>query len=134
MVTNSLNPSKAPKASALLSITIAFMLAASGCRSNQSTVNETTGVPFRVALLRPGPVSDAGWNASALDGIQLIKAKLGAHVAMVQTASPAGFEDAMRDFASRGYGVIFAHGFEYTDTALSVGREFPHTWFVVTSG
>ena len=30
---------------------------------------------FRVALLTPGPVSDAGWNAAAFDGLQLIKAQ-----------------------------------------------------------
>lgn len=53
---------------------------------------------------------------------------------MVQTTSPADFEDAMRDFASRGFRVVFAHGFEYTDTALKVGKSFPQTYFIVTSG
>jgi basic membrane protein A and related proteins len=89
---------------------------------------------FSVALLTPGPVSDAGWNASAFDGLQLIKSTLGAPTAMVQTTSPADFEDAMRDFASRGFGLVFAHGFEYTDTALKVGKSFPKTYFIVTSG
>ncbi len=89
---------------------------------------------FRVALLTPGPVSDAGWNASAFAGLQLIKRKLGARTALVQTTSPADFEDAFRDFAGRGFNLIFAHGFEYTDTALKVARSFPHTLFVVTSG
>lgn len=89
---------------------------------------------FRVALLTPGPVSDAGWNAAAFDGLQLIKRDLGAQTALVQTTSPADFEDAFRDFASRGFDVVFAHGFEYTDTALRVARYFPHTYFIVTSG
>ena len=89
---------------------------------------------FRVALLTPGPVSDAGWNASAFDGLQLIKKNLGAETAMVQTTSPADFEDAFRDFASRGFNLVFAHGFEYTDTAISVGKSFPKTYFIVTSG
>jgi basic membrane protein A len=89
---------------------------------------------FHVALLTPGPVSDAGWNASAFAGLQLIKRKLGAQTALVQTTSPADFEDAFRDFAGRGFNLIFAHGFEYTDMALEVARSFPHTFFVVTSG
>jgi basic membrane protein A len=89
---------------------------------------------FSVALLTPGPVSDAGWNAAAFDGLQLIKRTLGAQTAMVQTTSPADFEDAMRDFAARGFNVVFAHGFEYTDTALKVARSFPKTIFIVTSG
>jgi basic membrane protein A len=89
---------------------------------------------FRVALLTPGPVSDAGWNAAAFDGLQLIKAKLGAETAMVQTRSPADFEDSFRDFAARGFDLIFAHGYEYTDSAIDVARYFPHTYFVVSSG
>jgi basic membrane protein A len=89
---------------------------------------------FRVALLTPGPVSDAGWNAAAFDGLQLIKAKLGAETAMVQTRSPADFEDGFRDFAARGFNLIFAHGYEYTDSAISVARDFPNTYFVVSSG
>lgn len=79
-------------------------------------------------------MSDAGWNAAAFDGLQLIKKNLGADTALVQTTSPADFEDAFRDFAGRGFDVIFAHGFEYTDLALKVARLFPKTEFVVTSG
>jgi basic membrane protein A and related proteins len=89
---------------------------------------------FKVALLVPGPISDAGWNAAAFDGLQLIRAKLGAETAMVQTRSPTDFEDGFRDFASRGFNLIFAHGYEYTDSAISVAREFPNTYFVVSSG
>jgi len=94
----------------------------------------TTAGHFQVALLTPGPVSDAGWNAAAFDGLQLIKQQLNAETARVQTTSPADFDDAFRDFASRGFNLIFAHGFEYTDAALNAGRDFPRTIFVVTSG
>jgi basic membrane protein A and related proteins len=86
------------------------------------------------ALLTPGPVSDAGWNAAAYEGLQFIRHQLGAQTALVQTTSPADFDDAFRDFAARGFNLIFAHGFEYTDAALNAGREFPHSYFVVTSG
>jgi basic membrane protein A and related proteins len=89
---------------------------------------------FRIALLTPGPVSDGGWNAAAYRGLELIKTRLGAETALVQTTSPADFEDSFRDFASRGFNIIFAHGFEYTDTAISVARDFPNTYFVVSSG
>lgn len=115
-------------------VVLAATLLCAAC--NRSGVPGAGGAPaaFRVALLTPGPVSDAGWNASAFAGLQLIKQKLGAQTALVQTTSPADFEDAFRDFAGRGFNLIFAHGFEYTDTALKVARSFPHTMFVVTSG
>jgi basic membrane lipoprotein Med (substrate-binding protein (PBP1-ABC) superfamily) len=79
-------------------------------------------------------VSDAGWNAAAFDGLQLIRRRLGAEVATVQTTSPADFDDAFRDFASRHFQLIFAHGFEYTDAALRAGQDFPHSYFIVSSG
>jgi len=106
-----------------------------GCRGgSQSPSGGAPQSAFKVALLTPGPVSDAGWNAAAFDGLQLIKHDLGAKTAMVQTQSPADFDDAMRDFAQRGFTIIFAHGFEYTDTAIKVAKLFPKTWFIVTSG
>jgi len=118
--------------SSLLVLFIAILASAAGCSHNEAAAPSQD--TFSVALLTPGPVSDAGWNAAAFDGLQLIKKTLGAQTAMVQTTSPADFEDAMRDFASRGFRVIFAHGFEYTDTALKVGKSFPKTYFIVTSG
>src|SRR6266849_4451766 len=102
------------------------------CNSHRTTSATPSG--FRVALLTPGSVSDAGWNAAAFNGLQLIKSKLGAQTALVQTKSPADFEDAFRDFASRGFDLIFAHGFEYSDAALEVAKQFPNTYFVVSSG
>src|SRR5690242_15104569 len=115
-------------------LTALMMLIATGCGREPGPSPAPPTSRFRVALLTPGPVSDAGWNAAAFDGLQLIKTTLGAQTAMVQTTSPADFEDAMRDFASRGFGVVFAHGFEYTDSALKVGKSFPKTFFIVTSG
>lgn len=123
-------------ASALwLFLTLAFTaLALAGCNKAVGSHSAAHDAEFKVALLVPGPVSDAGWNASAFKGLMLIKTRMKAHTAMVQTQSPADFEDSMRDFASRGFKLIFAHGFEYTDAAIKVARYFPHTTFVVTSG
>ncbi|MGH7864338.1 MAG: BMP family protein [Candidatus Binataceae bacterium] len=117
----------------LITIAVAFLaLLLTACRDSASKPAEPHR--FRVALLTPGPVSDAGWNAAAFDGLTLIKDNLGAETALVQTTSPADFEDAFRDFASRDFNLIFAHGFEYTDTAIKVAKLFPATTFVVTSG
>src|SRR6185437_10498969 len=116
-------------------VAIFFILASislGGCTSPRK--GPAGSATFRVALLTPGPVSDAGWNAAAFDGLRLIKDKLGAETALVQTRSPADFEDGFRDFASRGFNLIFAHGYEYTDSAITVARDFPNVYFVVSSG
>jgi len=113
-----------------LGLTVALHIAL-GCNS---ALAPSTSDSFKVALLTPGPVSDAGWNAAAFNGLQEIKRDLHADTALVQTQSPADFEESLRDFAARGFDIIFAHGFEYTDAALKVGSLFPKTWFIVTSG
>ena len=111
-----------------------ILLAFCACHRGTGGSASTSPERFKVALMTPGPVSDAGWNAAAFEGLQLVKTQLGAETALDQTTSPADFEDAFRDFASRGFDLIFAHGFEYTDTALKVAKLFPNTDFIVTSG
>jgi basic membrane lipoprotein Med (substrate-binding protein (PBP1-ABC) superfamily) len=108
-------------------LVVAFCITSS-CQS--STPTSTGAAAFKVALLTPGPVSDGGWNAAAFHGLQEIKQALNVETALVQTQSPADFEDSLRDFASRGFNIVFAHGFEYTDA--EVGKLFPK--FIVTSG
>lgn len=90
--------------------------------------------PFKVALLSPGPVSDAGWNALAYEGLLAIRDQLGAEVAQIQTKTPAEFEEGFRDFARRGYKLIFGHGFEFQEAAATVAPDFPDTVFITTSG
>ncbi len=90
--------------------------------------------PMKVALLVAGPISDAGWNASAYEGLQAIKKKYGAEVTTQQTKSPGEFEGAFRDFAQRGYQLVFAHGNEYGDAAVRVAKAYPKTVFAISSG
>jgi basic membrane lipoprotein Med (substrate-binding protein (PBP1-ABC) superfamily) len=98
--------------------------------------SEQTSAPdaFRVALLTPGPVSDAGWNASAYDGLMQIQKELGAEVSQIETRTPAEFEQGFREYASNGYDLVFGHGFEFQDAAAAVAPDFPRTVFITTSG
>ena len=89
---------------------------------------------FKVALLSPGPVSDAGWNALAYEGLLAIRDQLGAEIAQVEVKNPGQFEDAFRDFARRGFDLVFGHGFEFQDAAAAVAADFPRTVFITTSG
>jgi basic membrane protein A len=92
------------------------------------------GADFSVALLTPGSIADGGWNAGAFEGLRAIERELGATVRHVETHTPAEFEEGFRDFASRGFALVFGHGFEYQEAAAKVGAEFPETVFVTTSG
>ncbi|MFQ5665818.1 MAG: BMP family protein [Candidatus Binatia bacterium] len=127
---------------ALLAVAMAVAVAVPGCQRESAPARATAptppavtpALPFKVALLSPGPVSDAGWNALAYEGLLAIHDQLGAKIAQIQTKTPAEFESGFRDFARRGYQLVFGHGFEFQDAAAAVAADFPHTVFVTTSG
>ena len=54
-------------------LVVAFCIT-SGCQTSAPT--STSAAAFKVALLTPGPVSDAGWNAAAFQGLLQIKKDL----------------------------------------------------------
>lgn len=122
---------------------LAVLLCATGCTggSSNSTENPPSSKPtataengsFKVALLTPGPVSDAGWSALAYDGLQAIKTDMGAEVNN-QVASGTQIKDALRSYAQQGYNLIFGHGYEYNDPSIDVAKDFPKTVFVSSSG
>jgi basic membrane lipoprotein Med (substrate-binding protein (PBP1-ABC) superfamily) len=115
-----------PKRLALLT---AWLAAALACGADPQRPAE-----FRVALLTPGSIADGGWNAGAYAGLEAIRDHLGAEVRHVETRTPAEFEAGFRDFAGRGFDLVFGHGFEYQEAAAKVAAEFPQTVFVTTSG
>jgi basic membrane lipoprotein Med (substrate-binding protein (PBP1-ABC) superfamily) len=70
----------------------------------------------------------------AYAGLQRIHRELGAQVSYAETRTPAEFDEGFRDFARRGYDLVFGHGFEFQDAANRVGAEYPGTTFITTSG
>lgn len=126
----------AKKIFALSFLALAFVACDSGAPSGSLVDSAGSGdsEPLGVALLTPGSIRDAGWNQSAHEGLKRIEAELGARVAHQQTSTPLEFESGFRDFAARGYGLVFGHGFEFQDAAGRVAAEFPGSVFVTTSG
>ena len=76
----------------------------------------------------------AAGTPAPTQGLEAIRDQLGAEVRHVETRTPAEFEEGFRDFAQRGFALVFGHGFEYQDAAAKVGAEFPGTIFITTSG
>jgi basic membrane protein A and related proteins len=113
---------------------LAALLALAACGGSGGTDRQEGDAPFRAALLTAGPVSDAGWYAGAYEGLLLLRDSLGADVSHQQTRTPAEFDEAFLSYASAGYDLIFAHGFEYQDAAIRAGERFPETTIVVSGG
>jgi basic membrane protein A len=88
------------------------------------------GDKFKIAMILPGPISDNDWNAGGYNGLQAAAKNLGLEVAYSENVSDADAERVLRDYASRGYGLIFAHSFSYGDATLAVAADFPNTIFM----
>lgn len=89
---------------------------------------------FKVAMLLPASISDAGWNALAYDGLKAIEKELGAKISHVESRTPTDQEEHFRAYALDGYHLIFGHGYEYQDPAKAVAPDFPETIFITSSG
>ena len=121
-----------PAQPALLVALLPLVLA--GCAGGEGGGASGGEAPIRAALLTAGPVSDAGWYAGAYEGLLLLRDSLGAEVSHQQTRTPAEFDEAFLSYASSGYDLVFAHGFEYQDAAMRAGARFPETTIVVSGG
>jgi basic membrane lipoprotein Med (substrate-binding protein (PBP1-ABC) superfamily) len=112
----------------------AAALAGCGPRGAREPAKPASSPAFTVALLTPGPISDAGWNAGAYEGLREVEKELGAGISHVQVKSPSEFEEQFRAYAAKGTSLVFGHGFEFQDAAERVAKEYPKTVFVTTSG
>ncbi len=63
-----------------------------------------------------------------------VEEELGAEVTFSENVTPANQLEAMRDYAAKGYNVIFGHGGQFEDDMLKIGPEFPDTEFVIICG
>lgn len=118
--------------------TLALAMAAcnggSESKSEPATTSDAaTGSAFKVALVTPGKVSDAGWNAMAYSGLMEIEKELGATV-NTQEARGTQIKDALRTYAQQGYNMVIGHGYEYNAPAFEVAQDFPEVVFVTSSG
>ncbi|RYG36200.1 BMP family ABC transporter substrate-binding protein [bacterium] len=112
-----------------------------GCSSSPETKTsvkspeapKAAGSDFKVALITPGPVSDAGWSALAYEGLKGVESELGAEVNNKIATGPQAKDD-MRSYAQNGYKLVIGHGFEYNEPGVEVAKDFPDTVFISSSG
>jgi basic membrane protein A and related proteins len=93
---------------------------------------ESTGL--RVGLITPGSIADAAWNSGAFQGLRQIHDSLGLAISHVEARTPSEQDEALRSYAAQGYGLVFAHGFEFQGAAERVSAQYPNTVFIITSG
>lgn len=85
---------------------------------------------LKIAMILPGPITDNDWNSVGYNGLEAAAKALGADVAYSENVSDADAERVLRDYANRGYQLIFSHSFSFGDATLNVAEDFPDTIFM----
>lgn len=90
---------------------------------------------FKVAFVYVAPIGDLGWSWAQDQGRLYVEKELGVETAYMENV-PEGpdAERVIRDFATKGYNLIFTTSFGFMDPTVTVAKEFPETWFVHISG
>ncbi|MBU0650214.1 BMP family ABC transporter substrate-binding protein [Patescibacteria group bacterium] len=92
---------------------------------------------LRVAFIYVAPVGDLGWTWAHEQGRLAVEAALSDRVETAYVESvPEGpdAERVIRDFAERGYDVIFTTSFGFMDPTVNVAAEYPNVVFMHCSG
>jgi basic membrane protein A len=76
-----------------------------------------------------GGRGDKSFNDSAYRGLERAVKELGVHAELMEPASGADRESAVRQLAARGLHIIIAVGFIFSEDVTKLAREFPNVKF-----
>jgi basic membrane protein A and related proteins len=88
----------------------------------------------RAAFVYVGPTGDLGWTYAHDQGRLALEA-MGVETAYAElVAEGPDSERVVRDFAEKGYDVIFATSFGFMDSVMAVAEDYPETIFEHCTG
>lgn len=114
-----------------LALALASALGACGGGGERTPAEEG----FRVGLVFDvGGKGDRSFNDSAVQGLERARTDFGVTVSDFEPGQDADREVGLRKLAARGYDVVVAVGFLFTDAVRSVAADFPRVSFVLIDG
>jgi len=87
----------------------------------------------RVAVIFPGPIQDADFNAVGYVGIQEAKAQLGLEIGFSESVAVADAERVAREYIASGHRVVAFHGGQFVTVARKLAPQFADVTFVMQS-
>lgn len=110
-----------------LVLVAAFALVACGGAAS------TSSGPFKVAVVMPSAANDVAFSQSMVDALKKVQTDMGADkFQFVYSENVFNVPDAaaaIRDYATKGYNLIIAHGSQYGASLADIAPDFPKTSF-----
>jgi basic membrane protein A len=118
----------------IITFVIAFALILSACGGAKPTEAPKPAVaPFRVAVILPSAKNDMAFSQSMYDALVAIQKEMGADkFEFVFSEGMFVVDDAaaaVRDYATKGYNLVIAHGSQYGSSLQEIAPDFPKTSF-----
>jgi len=86
----------------------------------------------KIALIIESTVDDKGWGQAMHDAIVAVQKKYGSSLVEYnysEKMKPVDAGSAARQYASRGFDIIIAHGAQFKNLILELSEDFPKTTF-----
>jgi basic membrane protein A len=100
-----------------------------GGGNKDSAKTQDSASKLKVAMLMPGPINDGGWNTQAYTALMEVQKVLGVDVAYTDNVAQNDQVQILRQYAMKGYDIMVGHGFQFGDSLIQVGDEFPDKYF-----
>ena len=89
---------------------------------------------FRVAVVMPSKINDLAFSQSMYDALMLVQKEMGGTEKFQFDYSDNMFKvdeaaAAIRDYASKGYDLVIAHGSQFGSSLVEIAPDFPKTSF-----
>jgi len=89
--------------------------------------------PFRIAVVMPSAANDLAFSQSMVDALKKVQTEMGKDkLEFASTDNMGNVPDAaaaIRDYASKGYDLVIAHGSQYGASLADIAPDFPKTAF-----
>jgi basic membrane lipoprotein Med (substrate-binding protein (PBP1-ABC) superfamily) len=90
--------------------------------------------PFKIAMIMPSATNDVAFSQSMFEAVKSVQKEMGGESALQFVYSDNKFNvpdaaAAIRDYASKGYNIVIAHGSQYGASVQEISGDFPKVAF-----
>ncbi len=116
-----------------LSLILALSVILSACGTTPATQAPVTTKLFKVAVVMPSAKNDLAFSQSMIDALTRVQQEMGKDkFEFVYSENMFVVDDAaaaIRDYATKGYDLVIAHGSQYGSSLQEIAPDFPKTSF-----